>query len=59
MAEALLRSSEFGFEPVQMPAAEVFQPHVFEMISDTFFGIQVRRVARQAFQVDTPRGSFF
>ena len=40
---------------IQIMAAEVFHLNLFQIIPDAFIRVQIRRIARQAFQMDALR----
>jgi len=57
VAEPLLGPPEFGFEVIEALAAKVLHLYVLEVIPDALIRVQIRGVAWQLLQVETPGGS--
>lgn len=55
--QALGCGSEFKTEMVQVAATDILEFNMFEIVPNAFIGIQVRRIARQAFQPDALGGA--
>ena len=51
--------TQFATQFVKGRAAQVFHFDIFQVVPDTFVGIQVRGIAGQAFQMDAPGGTLF